>query len=199
MRTSQSPSKKQKPAKSFLVAGLVVALVAVIAMAWAITKSPTTNKNYALQTSEPLESVLVKAGAVKKCGYGDNGKGTDNQTPWYDAFYELPANRSEAIELVNKAAKDNGYNLTHASRENRGGLGAIADEFIDNWYFDNTSKTSSYGDLEAGNVKLAFGVNNDGEHSLSDISCGTESTVVINSGENTSMISLSVKLPNLKR
>ncbi len=193
-----SQSKKPVSKKVWLVA-IPVLIFAVIAAAWAITKSPATNKNYALQTSEPLESVLVKAGAVKKCGYGDDGKGTDNQAPWYDAFYELPANRSDTVELVKKAAKDNGYSLTHASKENRGGLGAIADEFIDNWYFDNTSKTSSYGDLEAGNVKLALGVNNDGEHSLSNISCGTKDTVVINSDENTSMISLSVKLPNFKK
>lgn len=190
-------SKKTVSKKMWIVAIPVLILV-VIAAVWVFAKSPATNKNYAQQTSEPLESALIKAGAVKKCGYGDAGRGADNQTPWYDAFYELPVKRSEAIELVNKVAKDNGYSLTHASKESRGGLGAIADDFIDNWYFDNTSKTSSYGDLKNGNVKLALGVNNDGEHSLSNISCGTKDTVVINSGENTSMISLSVKLPEFK-
>lgn len=179
-----------------MVAVVVLAAVIIIAGAWLLTSR--TSRNYAQETSTPLEAALVKAGAVKKCGYGDAGRGSDNQRPWYDTFYELPSGRDKAIELVNNVARDNGYSLTHASKTNRGGLGSIADEFIDNWYFDN-SKASTHSDLRAGNVSVAFGVNNDGQHSISNVSCGTKDAVTIDSGENTSMISLNVKLPEFKR
>lgn len=175
---------------------LIVVAAIIAAGVWTLIYQ--SSRNYALETAAPLESALVKAGAVKKCGYGDAGRGSDNQRPWYDTFYELPSGRDKAIELVNNVARDNGYSLTHASKTNRGGLGSIADEFIDNWYFDN-NKASAHSDLRAGNVSVAFGVNNDGQHSISNVSCGTKDAVTIDSGENTSMISLSVKLPEFKR
>ena len=165
---------------------------------WGLLYFQKTKVNYAQQIAEPLENTLLAAGAVKKCGYGDDGRGADNQRPWYDAFYELPSGRDAAIKLISEAANKNGYTLIHASKDNRGDLGSIADEYIDNWYFDN-NKASTNGDLQPGSVKVALGVNNDGPRSLSEISCGTKEPVVVNSGEDSSMITISIKLPEFKR
>jgi hypothetical protein len=196
MKSSQSKQSPANSKKKWLLACVIILIsVAVVIGAWASTYQ--NSKNHAQDTAAPLEAALVKAGAVKKCGYGDAGKGSDNQRPWYNSFYELPSGRDKAIETVNSIAHENGYDLTHASKVNRGGLGAIADEFIDNWYFDN-SKAPTYGDLQTGNINIAFGVNNDGQHSISNISCGTKDAVTINSGENSTMITLSVKLPEFK-
>lgn len=190
--------QKNTPAyKSRLLILAAVLVLTVGVAAWAFLSSQKNNSNYAEQVIQPLEAALVNAGAVKKCGYGDGGRGSDNQAPWYNSFYELPSGRDSAIETINRVAHENGYNLVHASKGNRGDLGAIADAYIDNWYFDNT-KGSSFSDLQSGTEKLAFGVNNDGRHSLSNISCGTKDTVVINSDEKTTMISVSVKLPEFK-
>ena len=145
----------------------------------------------------PFEKALIRAGAIKKCAYGDSGKGPDNQMPWRDVFFEFPAGRDKAIGLVNKVARDNGYSLTHADKKNRGNLGAVADEFINNWYFDN-SRPSVYSDLQVGKINLAFGVNNDGQHLLSSISCNKPQAVSINSGVDTTMITLDIKLPESK-
>lgn len=186
---------KQIGNKKIWIVGIIAVLSAVPVVLFAALFGD--RPNYAQRASVPLEDVLVDAGAIKKCGYGDDGRGADSQRPWYDAFYELPLGREEAIDLVHKAASSNGYGLTHASKEDRGDLGSIADEHIDNWYFDNT-KMSSNSELQLGSENIAFGVNNDGPHSISNISCGTDEAVTVNSGEDVTMITLSIKLPEFK-
>ncbi len=181
-----------------IFAGCILLAVLFVVIGGGYLLSHPFGPDHAEDLAVPFEQALIRAGAIKKCDYGDSGKGSDNQMPWRNIFFELPAGRDKAIELVNKVARDSGYNLTHADKKNRGNLGAIADEFIDNWYFDN-SRPSTYSDLQAGKISLAFGVNNDGSHSLSSIACDKPQAVSIDSGVDTTMITLDIKLPEIRR
>jgi len=153
--------------------------------------------NYAQTIANPIENAFTQAGAKKMCSSEDSGKGIDNREPWYLAYYLLPKSRDKTAALVNSTATENGFKLSHASKENRNFRGAPSDEFIDNWYFDNSTKTAPYKDLKSGNTQLSFGLNNDGVHKISGTSCG-KSEVVINSDQNNTMITISVRLPEYK-
>jgi hypothetical protein len=99
--------------------------------------SPLSPRNYAAKTAQLLDDALVKAGAVKKCEPGDNGRGSDNAEPWIQVYYELPADENTAIAKIHSIAEANGYKLTHATPEDKGHLkDIVGDEYIDRWYFD---------------------------------------------------------------
>jgi hypothetical protein len=205
MKNTQTPQPNKNSGKPINRKSLPTILLVLMVIATALVcgavllNKQSSATNYAEESAKPFEDGLIAEGAVKKCSYGDGGYGTDNDEPWHNAYYELPGSRDKAIALVNSIATKNGYNLTHASPVNRGHLGAVADTFIDNWYFDNTNKTSPYQDLQSGQIELAFGVNNDGPHELSQISCQTKEPIAINSSATQSMISLEVRLPEFKR
>ncbi len=67
----------------------------------------------------------------------------------------------------------------------------MADQFIDKWYFDNTSKMSPYEGLISGPVNLTAQVNADGL----DSAC--PNGITIDAGH--SAIGIDVKLLELKR
>lgn len=143
-----------KTNKSRKLVLLMVALAIVVAgVSWVATRSYQT-RNYAEEVASPINDALAKAGGVKKLGGGNNGRLSDNKIPYYDSVYEIAMDRNAALSLVNKIARDNGYSLKHASSTNKGPLDAVADIYIDNWYFDDTSKKSSFADLEDGPVEL---------------------------------------------
>lgn len=172
---------------------MIVLAVIAAGISWVALKSYHA-KNYAEEVASPLEESLVKAGGVRMCSTGDTGRGSDNDVPWYGVYYEMPENRSKAIDIINKVASDNGYSLSHASLTNRGDV-PVADAYIDNWFYDTTGKPSSYKDLKPGKIKLFFAVNNDRPIELSAVSCGTSKTVKVNSGTNVSAINLQLSLP----
>jgi hypothetical protein len=119
--------------------------------------------NHAEEVAKPIETALEEAGAVKKCSRGDDGRGVSNRAPWYGASYLIPKGKYESVAVVEYVASANGYNLSHATPENRGHLGAVADEFIDKWYFDNESKRSSYSELKDGHINFSFVIYGEGE------------------------------------
>ena len=152
--------------------------------------------NYAEEVAKPLEAALVKRGAVKKCSYGDAGRGSDNQRPWYDSYFEISLSREDAIAAINQIARDNGYNLSHASVTNRGPV-PVDDAYIDNWFYNTVSRQSPYKNLEPGEFSLFMTVNNDGPK---DLACGNDAhSVKVNSDARTSLIGIRVKLPEFKR
>jgi hypothetical protein len=157
--TSKSESTNSR---SWHVPVLVGAIVIVAAMvAWTSLYKPFAARDFgnrAEEIAKPLEEGLAKAGGVKKLGGGDPGHGPDNIEPYYDAIYEMPMEKEQAVALANTVAAENGYKLTHASPSNRGHLGAVADIYIDAWYFDNSSKQSNFSDLNSGPIRLAFKV-----------------------------------------
>lgn len=115
-------------------------------------------QNRAADVVSPIGKELVSNGAVFKCKSGDPGHGPDTSAAYYGEYYDLHMSKDEAIALVTRVAKDNGYNLTHASPGNRGHLGAVADIYIDQWYFDDTSKQNPYPDIKPGPIELSVGV-----------------------------------------
>jgi hypothetical protein len=177
--------------------GVVVGIAAVVGVGW-IVFSQRTTLNYAEEVAKPLETGLVETGGIKKCGTGDAGRGSDNRSPWYDVYYELPQGREKAIATINKIAEDNGYKLSHASLQNRGPV-SVPDIFVGNWFYDTVGKPSPYQDLGAGKINLSFTINNDGPIELSDLSCKTDTPVVVNSDADTSAVSIRVGLPEFKR
>lgn len=94
-----------------------------------------------------------------------------------------PLEQSLRKEGAIKVANDNGYSLKQGSPQDRGWLGAVADVYIENWYFDTSNKNSPYSDLEAGDIKLAFKLG--GEDNPDP--------------ENSTTVRLSVKLPSFKK
>ena len=184
------------------LAAIIVGLIAVVGLVWggmalfsALNKSTA---NYAEEVAKPLEEGLVKAGGVKKCGSGDAGRGSDNVQPHYGVTYELPLSREQAIATINKVSSENGYSLSHASVTNRGSV-PVADQYLDNWFYDTAGRMSPYKDLQPGKIDLFFVVNNDGPIELSEISCKTDKPVKVNSDANTSAVNIQVDLPAFRR
>lgn len=102
--------------------------------------------NYAEETIKPLETTLLKRGAIKNCSRGDDGRGSDNDVPHFYSIFEIPRNHDDAAKLAFAAAKENGFELVKT---------APPPNPADNeFYADNTSKVSLYKDLEPGKIKL---------------------------------------------
>ncbi|HEU5187416.1 MAG TPA: hypothetical protein VFT87_02845 [Candidatus Saccharimonadales bacterium] len=163
-KTSPLPSPKQKTTKFqtwIAVVSIVVGLIALIFLGWGLVSLYKTlfphEPNYAEEVAKPLETALVGVGAVKIKSNGDAGKGWDNNEPWFNATYSLAKDRVQAEKLIYIIATDNGYTLTHASPDNKGPLEYVVDDqYIQDWYFDNTSQKSAFADLKDGPVRLAI-------------------------------------------
>src|SRR5690349_18157353 len=121
---------------SFIIAILLVGTLLGV-LTWAILQHQT--KNYAKAVADPLEKSLTKAGAVKKCSRGDAGRGSDNDSPWYEAYYELDTDRDKAAATIKEVAVANGYNLTQATPTNRGPV-QVDDAYINNWFYNTVQK-----------------------------------------------------------
>lgn len=147
--------KKRSSVKFWLVASILAVVIVLIGI-WSYGQS---SRNYAEEAAKPLEESLIKSGASKISASGDPGHGPDNIRPWYDASFSVNLSRPKAVDLIEKIAKNNGYTLHHATPQDRGHLGGVADKYIDNWYFDDMSKKADYQGLQEGNVELAMAVN----------------------------------------
>jgi hypothetical protein len=196
----KSSSKKLNPVK-LVISGTIIIALAIVAWGGYVFFSKPLANNYAQEIAQPLENALARAGAKKACGYGDSGRGWDNQRPWYGSYYEFRASREKAIEMINNVAKESGYSLIHASKDNQGPLlrpygqnDPIAG--IDNWFFDNTSKTIPYSDLKPGRIELTIDVSNGRSY---DVSCNTSSSVKVEGSDSSSVIDLNVKLTDFKK
>lgn len=154
-------NKKRTSKKRITAAVASVVIVAILSLgAYSIISSNTTN--YAEKEAQPIKEALVSGGAtLKGCG-GDAGKSIDNGEPYYSCAFEFPGDNQAAEQLINRVAQSNGYALTHASPNNRGHLGAVADIYINKWYFDNTSKSTS-SPAPVGPIKLAFKIGDENE------------------------------------
>jgi len=180
--SNQPRTPHKRPLRMGLV--LLIVTVAVFAIAaWFLLPSYFLRpySNHAEEVARPLEAALVKAGGVKTTSGGDAGRGPDNTQPHYSASYELSIEKTEAIKLITKVASDNGYNLSHASLTNRGPV-PVAEQYIDNWFYDTVGKPSPYKDLQPGKINLFFVLNNDGP-----------------SDANTTAVSIRVDLPGFKQ
>lgn len=143
--------------------------------------------NRAKEIAAPIEKSLEQAGAVKVCDEGATGYEATNRVPWYDARYQLNVGKDQAIEIVKKAAQDNGYVLER-------------DDDPSYYYYDSilnfgAQKPSPYPDLVEGRIGVGVSlyVNTD----KSKLSCDKGVYLV---GDNThTAFSLGVSLPEYKR
>lgn len=188
-------SQKNEPAqynwwrkKSVLIPLIILAVIGLVV--WIV--ADFLFRNRAADIAAPLEKSLVAAGATRECGGGAPGRGPDNTEPYYGVTYDVQMSKDDVISLMYRVAKDNGYNLTHASPSNRTGhLTSIADIYIDQWYFDD-SKQQPYGDIEAGPIKLSSTVEGPGQSH----ECRTTGDTI---QPGHAWISFGVRLPSFKQ
>lgn len=185
--------KLNSKSKKKLAAIAVVTLLLVTAMGYVIYSfmQPRSSGNYAEDIAKPLEEALAKAGANRVCTGGDDGKGWDNDVPYYGATYTLKSDKESVIKLADQIAQDQGFKLQHASPTNRGPLSSIADIYIERWYFDTTSKESPYTDLEKGTIQLTSSVAGPGEKNT----CNQDEVLPA----DTTMVGFGVSLPEFKQ
>src|SRR6266568_1936316 len=94
--------------RSVAIVSLVIIVVAFLGFLYDIN-----TRNYAQDAAQPIESVLLKGGAIKKCVVEDPGRGPDNSVPTYEGRYQLNDTPEAAVKLITKAAADNGYKLIY--------------------------------------------------------------------------------------
>lgn len=147
-------------------------------------------RNYAAETAGPLETALVKAGAVKECSRSASGRGWDNSEPRYHAIYEMPGDREEAVSLVRAAAQEAGYNLMDGP--------APGNPQDNKFYSDQTSKQSPYAELKSGSINLQFTVFGSSTHTEKDDQFCTV-TKRENPPKDKTTILFTINLPEFKR
>lgn len=155
--------KLDSKSKKKLAAITVVTLLLVFAMGYVIYSfmQPKGSGNYAQEVVKPIEKLILDKGAIKKFGGGDEGKGPGNNQPYYDAGYEVPGSKEEVIAAVEGIVASEGFKLARASTENRGYLITVGDEYISDWYFDDTSRENPYSELRPGKIQLGFRIGDD--------------------------------------
>lgn len=176
-----------------LFVALCVVIVAMPTLFYLYNYSFLSPRNYATEVAKPLEEALVKAGAIKKCSEGDNGRTIDNREPWYKSYFEMNAPRGEAVEAIRQIADENGYNLLYENGE------PITDLSVRERLFDTSTKASPYKDLDTGAVELKVGVENSGTLQLSRYVCRTPNDVEIKNDTAHSAVIISVNLPSFRQ
>lgn len=193
MNTSSKAASEARKGKSVWLALIGLGLLfAAVGFGWIFNESKTPN--YAKEVAAPLEKRITAAGGVKKCTNGDNGRGSDNNRPWYDSTFSFPAGYSDASAQMKKIASDAGYSLRQATPSDKGPLsGIVNDEYLQSWSFDITSKASQYADLTGGSVELVVGVNASGAKDV----CGEGKNILVDGSH--SVISVRTKLPEYRK
>lgn len=183
-----SPQIKSKPAiKKSILWPILAALVLVGIGVWVWNIVLVGNANRAVEAAAPLESSLVKSGAVKQCSRSDSGRGPDNNRPWYDAIYQIPTTRDGALAFLNQAAEQNGFHLTNSTTP--------ANPGDNKFYGDTTSKHSTYTDLQDGNIEVAVTVFGSSTYT-GDSLCTVTKTA--NAPSSFTTVLLTVNLPRVK-
>jgi hypothetical protein len=151
--------------------------------------SPFSPYNLAAEITRPMEKALVKAGGVKKCSLGDPGFsmfGVANLRPSHTGVYQLQVGRQEAIEIITRIGKENGYDFK-------------TDKSIDDVnagvnFIDQTSKRNPYSELHDGFVYASGGVDPYG----SNQQCGV-GTELLTTNESQTIVYVYVSLPDRKK
>jgi len=182
--TNKKPTatkRKLTPAKVVLS---IIGTIFVGFLLYIYFNSPFSPINRAAEAAAPLETALVKAGGVKKCSLGDPGFGGDNWEPWYTGVYQLQVGRKEAVEIITRIGKENGYHLKTDK--------SVEDVNAEINFVDNTSKKNSYGELKDGILYVSGIVNRYGD----DHRCGGEPLVT---NESQTIVRIGASLPERKK
>ena len=145
---------------------IIVSAVAVVAaLSYLVLLSPygawlrdSAATNYAEEVAKPIEKELIDAGATKEKSSGDNGRGISNSIPAYSSQFKVPLGEAETAQLVKDTAARNGFDLTQATLEDKGPVNVI-DQYVDNWYYDNTSRDADFPGLSEGKIDFMAEVN----------------------------------------
>lgn len=190
---------KNKPVQNILKCSFKILLIILvpIAIGWlvywgfltiAFNGNPFAT-NRAKEVAKPIEKSLIEAGAVKVCDAGVTGREATNKVPRYSSRFQLNVGKDQAIEIVKKAAADNGYALEFKDRS--GGV----------YELDyGAQKVSTYTDMLEGNINVNVSLHtNTAEDPLK---CSSGSLVVGESGligdDSHTAFSLGVGLPAYK-
>lgn len=141
--------------------------------------------NYAQDAAQPIESALIRNGAVKVCSGGDAGRGPDNTRPMYTAQYQINIGKTEANQLVARVASDNGFTLSQ-----KDSTGENVEQYV-----DNTNKKSNYPGFDNGNVELGISVVNGSDKPLTCTTDG-KNYATLQADEAHTVVYLGVSLPD---
>jgi hypothetical protein len=144
-KEQKSNQAKASKAKPFVV--VVIALVLLVIAIAAYYGFKALDYNYARDDAQPLVKALETKGAKMLCSREDNGRGSDNKSPWYYALFEVAKNREQSTNLVLDTMKSNGFN-------NFKGSTAPATPNDINTFTDEVSKKSPHSGLKDGNLGL---------------------------------------------
>lgn len=179
---TKSPVAKRKLTPARVVLSIIGAIFVGFIL-YIYFNSPFSPINRAAEVTAPLELALVKAGGVKKCEKGDPGFGGDNWEPWYVGVYQVQVGRKEAIEIVERIGKDNGYDLK-------------TDKPIDDVNVDvvlqDQSKMNPYKELKDGFITVSGVV----DRYADDRRCGGEPLV---SSDDQTIVLITASLPARKK
>jgi hypothetical protein len=151
--------------------------------------------NYAKQVADPFDRALTEHSASKKCEEGTSGYwGIDSREPNFGAYYESSMSRSAAINEITQLAQKNGFRLTQATANLNPGY--ASNEFIENYYYDNTSKVDQFPKLVQGPTELIFEIINSGDFELNKQSCEGDNNIY--NDEDHTAIHLIVRLPSVR-
>lgn len=182
----QEPQSQKRSLRKYIIWAVLLVLV-VLGIGYFFTRA---GHNLASDAASPLESLILDGGATKECTNADPGTGPSNRSPWYEAFYSVPKNEDDTVSLLKSSASKQGFELRHATAQDRGPL-KVDDKFIDKWFYDTSQKISPYSELNHGPIVLTATVNADGDATA----CGSKTLRI---DDNHSIIGISLKLPEYK-
>lgn len=175
-------SQKSK-IRTVIVGGILISASVVVLGVIVYRWLDEASRNLAEESIAPISRILKDGGAVEKCSRGDSGKGPDNKAPNYTMIFETSLNRQQAIELAERAASNNGYRLERHDS-------SVYPEIIS--LDDNSTKQSSFEELEKGYITLGIGLYDGGSH------LGCANTKMKYDKDHTA-IKVDISLPNYRR
>jgi len=193
----ESESKKKQPINLKILVLVITGLLILLVSLWVFH----ITHNYAKDVAKPLDKALVAGGASKRCEASGLGRGPDDFTPGYTAYYETLLNHDQAVMLISKSAAENGFKLKQATH---GDLPSVGDAYISNYYIDHSSKISKLPGADQGPVELiialgnAFEADSNKPYTILHPFCNKNNDVIINNDSTHTAIELDLKLPRNK-
>ncbi len=188
MKKSKSESPTTTPAKRYAILSRVLVVLGVIVVgivAWLVFWSG--GKNYAKEAANPTEATLATKGAEKLCSREDNGRGSDNKSPWYYGIYRITKPQQQATDFVFDALKENGFSNFKQNSTANG----------KNTFSDTNSKKSNYSQLKDGSEAVSLEVLTNSVYSKGDSQfCTIKKTD--NAPQDQTLVRITFSLPEYK-
>lgn len=184
--SSQARKFSLRKTVAIIIANLVTISVLAVAAFMSIYIQLYNNPfvpNRAEELSKPIDKSLIQSGAVKICEETGNGTAIGRNEPYYYASYQLDVGKDQAVEIVKKAALDNGYDIKQGDSDSDAST-----------VFSDLAKPSTFTDLREGNIEVRFWLHTNTDKESS--SCEKDGKRVYLEGNAThTAVSFSAKLP----